>query len=136
MAIRPTDSAELADAIRDARAHGRRLAIRGGGSKAAIGTPATDAEALDLRAFAGVIDYDPAELVLTVGTGTPLAEVEALVAGEGQMLAFEPFDHGPLFGAETGRATIGGRVSRPASRSGRPWPTAGAAARGRRWPPR
>ena len=111
MAIRPTDSAELADAIRDARAHGRRLAIRGGGSKTAIGAPATDAEALDLRAFAGVIDYDPAELVLTVGTGTPLAEIEALVAGEGQMLAFEPFDHGPLFGAEAGRATIGGVVA-------------------------
>src|SRR3546814_14603572 len=61
--------------------------------------------------LAGVIDYDPAELVLTVGTGTPLAEIDTLVAAERQMLAFDPLDHGPIFGRPEGHATIGGIVA-------------------------
>src|SRR3546814_12703213 len=61
--------------------------------------------------LAGVIDYDPAELVLTVGTGTPLAEIDTLVAAERQMPAFDPLDHGPLFGRPEGHATIGGIVA-------------------------
>jgi glycolate oxidase FAD binding subunit len=64
-----------------------------------------------MTGFAGVVDYDPAELVLTVRPGTRLAEVAALVGGEGQMLAFEPFDHGPIFGQPSGRATIGGVIA-------------------------
>lgn len=106
----PTREDEIADAVADAVRTGARLAIRGGGSKAAIGA-ATEALPLDLSGIAGVVDYDPPELVLTVRPGTPLAEVEALVAGERQMLAFAPFDHGPVFGAPAGRATIGGVVS-------------------------
>src|SRR3546814_9353765 len=64
-----------------------------------------------MTGFAGVIDYDPAELVLTVGTGTPLAEIDALVAAERQMLALDPFDPGPIFGRPEGHATIGGIVA-------------------------
>ena len=63
-----------------------------------------------MGAFAGEIDYDPAELVLTAGPATPLAEIQRLVAGHNQMLAFEPFDHGLLFEG-AGRATIGGVVA-------------------------
>jgi glycolate oxidase FAD binding subunit len=109
--LKPASAADLIDAIADAARHGTRLAIAGGGSKAAIGAPAPDATPLDMTGFAGVIDYDPAELVLTVGAGTPLAEIQALVAGAGQMLAFEPFDHGPIFGRAAGMATIGGIVA-------------------------
>jgi glycolate oxidase FAD binding subunit len=109
-ALRPTTPAELADAIAQAAAAGTALEIRGGGSKAAVGAD-RDAAILDMRAFAGVVDYDPPELVLTVKPGTPLAEIEALVEAEGQMLAFEPWDHGPLFGRPAGEATIGGVVA-------------------------
>jgi glycolate oxidase FAD binding subunit len=108
--LRPTTAQELCDAVADAAASGRRLEIRGGGSKAAIGAP-REIDLLDMRGFAGIVDYDPAELVLTAGAGTLLAEIEALVEGEGQMLAFEPFDHGPLLGATAGAATIGGVVA-------------------------
>lgn len=101
---------DVADAIADAVRDGERLAIVGGGSKAGVGAPVS-ARALSLRGLAGVIDYDPAELVLTLRPGTPLAEVQALVAGADQMLAFEPFDHGPIFGAAAGAATIGGVVA-------------------------
>ena len=64
-----------------------------------------------MRGFSGVIDYDWAELVLTAGAGTPLAEIEVLLAQRNQMLAFEPFDHGPIFGATAGMATIGGVIA-------------------------
>lgn len=108
--LRPTREDELVDAIADAIRQGESLLPVGGGSKGAIGVP-VEARPLDLGGFAGVVDYDPAELVLTVRAGTPLAEVRALVAKEGQMLAFAPFDHGPIYGEPEGCATIGGVVA-------------------------
>lgn len=110
MSPRPTSSAELREIVADAAARGAKLDIRGGGSKAAVGAP-RDGETLDLTGFAGVVDYAPAELVLVAGAGAPLAEIEALLAGEDQMLAFDPFDIAPLFGEQPGRATIGGAVA-------------------------
>jgi glycolate oxidase FAD binding subunit len=109
--LRPTTADELAEIIGAAAAGNRRLALRGGGSKAGIGAPAEGATIVDMTGFAGVIDYDPPELVLTVGAGTPLSEVQAAVASENQMLAFDPFDHGPIFGEAAGAATIGGVVA-------------------------
>lgn len=106
--LRPRDSADLEELIRAAATSVRRLAIRGGGSKDGIGVPEPDAALLDMRGFSGVIDYDPAELVLTAGAGTPLGDVQALLAANKQMLAFEPYDHGPLFGRAVGTATLGG----------------------------
>jgi glycolate oxidase FAD binding subunit len=100
--MRPTSIEELAEGIAEAASSGRKLEIAGGATKADIGAP-RDAERLDMTGFAGVIDYDPAELVLTAGAGTPLAEIQALVASRNQMLAFEP--HGPP------GATIGGIVA-------------------------
>lgn len=105
--IQPETAQDLCDAIADALREGTRLEIRGGGSKAEFGAP-REARILSMAEMRGVVDYDPAELVLTVKPGTTLAEIEALVAGERQMLAFEPFDHGPVFGRPAGAATIGG----------------------------
>jgi glycolate oxidase FAD binding subunit len=108
--LSPTNSEELCDAIADAARTETRLEIRGGGSKAGFGCE-RDAIILDMRGFSGVIDYDPPELVLTAYAGTPLAEIEALVASKSQLLAFEPWDHGPLFGNPAGKATIGGVIA-------------------------
>lgn len=85
------------------------------GSKRLIGRP-VDAEPLDLSRLTGVVDYRPAELVLTVNAGTPLSEIETLLAGHGQRLAFEPPDLGPLLGGSasgsddsvSGAQSIGG----------------------------
>ena len=109
--LRPASPAELLDIVADAARDGTKLAIRGGGSKRAIGRPATGAAELSLAALSGVVDYDPAELVLTVQAGTPLAEIEALLGTRNQMLAFAPFDHGPLFGEPAGAATLGGVIA-------------------------
>ena len=106
----PTTTQELRDVIADALHTGRRLEIRGGGSKANIGAP-REATILDMRGYCGVIDYDPRELILTARAGTPLAEIDTLLATENQMLAFEPWDHGALFGRSIGTATIGGIVA-------------------------
>jgi glycolate oxidase FAD binding subunit len=108
--MRPESVEDLAGIIAEAAASGRKLEIAGGGTKAEIGAP-REAERLDMSGFSGVIDYDPAELVLTAGAGTPLAEIEALVASKGQMLAFEP--HGAP------GSTIGGVVAAGVSGSRR-----------------
>jgi glycolate oxidase FAD binding subunit len=82
---------------------GRPLRIRGGGTKDWYGQR-LDGDVLDTRGYTGIVDYEPTELVITARCGTPLAEVEAVLAERGQMLAFEP----PHFGSG---ATIGGAVA-------------------------
>ncbi|XLZ73157.1 glycolate oxidase subunit GlcE [Massilia sp. SR12] len=82
---------------------GAPLLLRGGGSKDWYGQHVAG-DVLDTRAYAGVLDYEPTELVLTARCGTPLAEIEALLVQHGQMLAFEP----PRFGTTS---TIGGVVA-------------------------
>jgi glycolate oxidase FAD binding subunit len=109
--LRPTRIDELSDVIADAVRNGERLAIRGGASKRDIGRSEAQVTALDMTSFSGVIEYDPPELVLTVGAGTLLSEVEALLRSRGQALAFDPFDHGPMFGRQSGKATIGGVIA-------------------------
>ena len=63
---------------------------------------------LDLSGLSGVTLYEPEELVLSAKAGTPLAEIEALLAASNQELAFEPMDYGPLLGGAAGHGTIGG----------------------------
>jgi glycolate oxidase FAD binding subunit len=116
--MRPENIEELARVIADAAATGGKLELRGGSSKLDVGAP-REAQAVDMTGFCGIIDYDPAELVLTAYAGTPLDQIEAAVAEKGQMLAFEPFDHGPIFGRPAGAATIGGVVAAGVSGSRR-----------------
>ncbi|WP_293523577.1 FAD-binding protein, partial [Phenylobacterium sp.] len=73
-------TAVLAEALRGAAADRRPLEIRGGGTHAGMGRPVT-ATPLEMTGHRGVVDYDPAELVLTARAGTPLSEIEALLAG-------------------------------------------------------
>ncbi|KQV35377.1 glycolate oxidase subunit GlcE [Massilia sp. Root335] len=81
----------------------RPLRIRGGGTKDWYGQR-LEGDILDTRGYAGIIDYEPTELVITARCGTPLAAIEAALAERGQMLAFEP----PHFGAH---ATLGGAIA-------------------------
>ncbi|MDN2699499.1 glycolate oxidase subunit GlcE [Janthinobacterium sp. SUN073] len=94
---------QFRQAILAASAAGKPLRLRGGGTKDWYGQQ-FDGEVLDTRAYAGIIDYEPTELVITARCGTPLAEIEAALAARKQMLAFEP----PHFGAG---ATLGGVVA-------------------------
>jgi len=105
---RPATAAELVDLVTHAATHGVALECFAGGSKRSIASPDRDVELVDLGAFAGIVEYEPSELVMTVRPATPLADIEASLAANGQMLAFEPWDLGRLCGAPSGKATIGG----------------------------
>src|SRR5215204_4341546 len=106
--LKPRDAKDVEDALQWALGEGKALEIVGQGSKRAIGRPAQTDLTLDLSGLSGVTLYEPEELVLSARAGTPLAEIEALIAAKGQMLAFDPMDYGPLLGGPSGRATIGG----------------------------
>ena len=97
--------------VRAAAAHGQPLRIVGGGSKDSYGQ-ALAGEPLDVRGLAGIVDYEPSELVVTVRPGTPLAELEAVLAERGQCLPFEPPHHLPGSDAsQPSRATCGGMLA-------------------------
>ena len=67
---------EFKDRILDAAAHGHKLRIQGGNTKQFYGDTHADTQVLDTRGWRGVISYEPSELVVTVKSGTPLAELE------------------------------------------------------------
>lgn len=111
--LSPSDATELrlVEQVLEARNEGRRLEIRGGGTKRFYGG-APRGDLLDLRPLAGVRSYEPTELVVTVRAGEPLARLEALLADRGQHLAFEP----PRFAPG---GTVGGMVAAGLSGPGR-----------------
>jgi glycolate oxidase FAD binding subunit len=108
--IKPRSAAELRQAVEWALNDGVTLDVRGGGAKLMLGKPMQCDQVLDLSAIAGVVDYAPEELVVTLRAGTPLKDVEALLAQRNQMLAFEPPDLGPLLGRAAGEGTLVGAV--------------------------
>ena len=98
----------IARHIKEAAAAGTPLRIRGGGSKDFYGESAAG-ELLETASLAGIASYEPSELVVSVGAGTPLAELEAVLAASHQCLPFEPPHFGALGGGS--RATVGGMVA-------------------------
>jgi glycolate oxidase FAD binding subunit len=107
--MRAKTEADLADAIRGANGP---LRIVGGGTRA-IGTVSA-AEVLETGGLSGVSLYEPGALTLVARAGTPLAEVQDLLASEGQRLPFEVPDMRGLLG-RTGVSTLGGAVAVNAS---------------------
>jgi glycolate oxidase FAD binding subunit len=108
--IKPRSREELRQAVEWALADNVTLDVRGQGSKLALGKPMRCDQVLDLSGIAGIVDYAPEELVVTLRAGTPLRDVEALLAQRNQMLAFEPPDLGPLLGQQPGQGTLVGAV--------------------------
>ena len=102
----PGTEAEAGEIVRAAAGRGERLRLAGGGTAAGLGRPAQDSATLSAKALTGVTLYEPAEMVVAARAGTPLAEVEALLASRGQMLPFEPMDLRGLYGT-TGEPTFG-----------------------------
>jgi glycolate dehydrogenase FAD-binding subunit len=106
--LKPRDAKEVEDAVNWALAGGKALELVGRGTKRAIGRAAQWDATLDLSGLSGVTLYEPEELVLSAKAGTPIAEIEALVAASKQELAFEPMDYGPLLATTPGAGSIGG----------------------------
>jgi glycolate oxidase FAD binding subunit len=109
--LKPHDGQEVEAAVQWALAEGKTFEIVGHGSKRGIGRAAQWDLGLDLSDLSGVTLYEPEELVLSAKAGTPMAEIEALLAASDQELAFEPMDYGRIFGGATGRGTLGGALA-------------------------
>jgi len=107
----PSNAAEAGQAIAWAVAEKKKLALTGHGTKAKFGRPIQADFKLDLSRLSGIVEYEPAELVLTVKPGTRVDEIEKLLASSRQMLAFEPPDWGPLWGGPSARGSIGGLIA-------------------------
>jgi glycolate oxidase FAD binding subunit len=109
-ALAPDTEEAVAAAVAEAAALCAPLAIEGNGTKRALLRPVQAARTLSLRNLSGITLYRPQELVLSARAGTPVPEIEAALAEQGQHLIAEPPDPGPLFGT-TVPATLGGVVA-------------------------
>ena len=108
-------TAQLIEQVRAAADSGRKLNILGGGTKAFMGRQVeAEQETVNLAEHAGIVSYQPVELVLTARAGTTLAELKAALDEQNQMLAFEP----PCFSEAS---TLGGTLATNQSGPGRPW---------------
>ena len=109
--LKPGNEKDVEEAVRWALAKGKTLEIVGRGTKREYGRPSQSDMTLDMSGLSGVTLYEPAELVLSAKAGTPIAEIEVLVAEKGQQLAFEPMDYGPLLDGPANAGTLGGVIA-------------------------
>ena len=108
MILAPHTSAELADAVRSAP----RVIAVGAGTKPRLARVGPEFARISTARLSGIIDYEPSEFTFTALAGTPLREIAATLAAQGQYLPFDP----PLVGAG---ATLGGTVAAGLSGAGR-----------------
>src|SRR5208283_3293297 len=83
--FQPSDAGQARDVIAWAAAEGQSLEIVAGGSKRALGRPPHADHTLDVSPLAGIVEYEPAELILTARAATPMAEIEAQLEARRQM---------------------------------------------------
>ncbi|SET68813.1 glycolate oxidase FAD binding subunit [Oceanicella actignis] len=112
--LAPADEAELAAMVAAAAARRAPLRIRGGGTRLALGRPSQAAAELSVARLGGVRLYEPGALTIVAAAGATVAEIEATLAAERQILPFEPMDHRRLLGTD-GEPTIGGAAAVNAS---------------------
>lgn len=105
--LTPKSESEAAVLIRESAEAGRPLAIIGGNTRSGFGSSVQADATLSSRGLSGIVSYNPAEMVMTVKAGTPVAEVQAALSEARQMMAFEPMDHRAIMGT-AGEPTIGG----------------------------
>ncbi len=106
----PADEAAIAAAVTAAGAAKEPLLVTGNGTKSSMLRPVQAARSLSTRNHAGITLYSPKELIISARAGTPLPEIEAALAENGQHLIAEPPDLSPLLGASVPQ-TIGGIIA-------------------------
>ncbi|MBW3632847.1 MAG: FAD-binding protein [Chloroflexi bacterium] len=100
----PVDAQEMADVLAEAAALGKAVTPIGGGTALTLGNPPERVDvALSTERLAGIIDYEPTDLVLSVGAGARFGDVQAVLAEHGQRLPLDP--------PGAGDATIGGLIA-------------------------
>lgn len=108
--FKPETQDQVVEAVQWAVSNKTALNLVGTGTKCNIGKPVAIEHTLDLSGLSGVSLYEPEELVLSAHAGTPLREIEKLLADNNQCLAFEPPDLSHLMGSQN-CGTIGGMVA-------------------------
>jgi len=111
----PRDERDTVEIVMAAIANATPLEVSGAGTKTGLGRPIAAELRVSTGGMSGVSLYEPSELVLSAGAGTPIREITDLLAQRGQELAFEPTDYGALYGVEAGSGTIGGLIAVNAS---------------------
>jgi glycolate oxidase FAD binding subunit len=107
----PKTEDEIAEAVQWALSENAPVEVVGHGSKRNLGRPLQTEHTIALSHFSGVTLYEPDELVLSAKSGTSVAELEALLAENGQAFQFEPMDYGPLLGQVAGQGSLGGLLA-------------------------
>ncbi len=106
--VTPPTAQEVAAVLREADAAGRAVAAVGGGTQLELGNPPSRLDvAIDTTGLNRVVEYEPADLTVTVEAGMRLSELQRILGEQGQFLALDP----PLEDA----ATIGGAIATNAS---------------------
>ena len=109
--LKARDAADVEAAVRAAIAGGQPLDIVGHGTRRQIGQPTVTDAVLDLSSLNAVTAYEPNELILTVQSGAPLADVLSLIDSRNQHFAFEPMNPAALLGSGSDAGTIGGMLA-------------------------
>jgi glycolate oxidase FAD binding subunit len=105
---RPESAEAFAAALREANEAGQAVAPLGGGTQLDLGSPPSHLDlALETTALDRVVEYEPADLTVTVEAGIRFAELQRLLGEQGQFLALDP--------PADERATIGGLIATNAS---------------------
>ncbi|MDX2288413.1 MAG: FAD-binding protein [Hyphomicrobiaceae bacterium] len=117
--LRPATAWELQSMLQPFIDRQQPVEVAGSGSKRGLGRPMQTAATISTASMHGIWLYEPTELVMSAHGGTPLAQIEAQLAANNQMLAFEPIDLGPTTGGRRGTQTIGSVFATNASGSRR-----------------
>jgi glycolate oxidase FAD binding subunit len=109
--FRVSSETDVVEVVRAALESRRTLEVVGHGTKRRFGRPVACDDVLDISGLAGIVSYEPDEMIITARAGTPVAQIETALAEKKQRLGFEPADWGPLFGAPANSTTLGGVIS-------------------------
>jgi glycolate oxidase FAD binding subunit len=105
---RPSDAAEVAEALRSAAAQGAVVVPWGAGTKQDYGNPMDRADlVLSMERLNQIVEYVPADMTITVQAGMRFAGLQALAAKQGQRVPLDP--------PRAAAATIGGIVAAASS---------------------
>jgi glycolate oxidase FAD binding subunit len=100
--VAPSSVEDLAGILRHASESGSVVQVIGGGTRQGYGSPPTPDIALEMSALAGIEEWDPDDLTVTVGAGTPVAELESALAERSQTAVLPEVP---------GASTVGGVIS-------------------------
>jgi FAD/FMN-containing dehydrogenase len=100
--VAPSSVEDLVTVLKSATEEKRVVNVVGGGTRQGYGSPPPPDLVLEMSGLAGIEEWDPDDLTVTVGAGTPVAELEAALAKRSQTAVLPEVP---------GASTVGGVIS-------------------------